>query len=85
VLFDTARDSITAFWQNAGIMKWEYMRLAVTGNEVALVVGPGWAKLNFEDPTDALNDFGEQGWEVVGIASGDNLNIYTVLLKRPKQ
>ena len=41
--------------------------------------GPGTA-----DPTSLLNDLGEQGWELSGVACRDPYDVIHLFLKRPR-
>jgi hypothetical protein len=36
------------------------------------------------DPTELLNELGEQGWDLVGVNSGYTLTTYKLFLKRPR-
>lgn len=74
--------------------KWEYIELRVfgpdwadsRGNAGRLVSLPikqgGAAQWRWTSPV--LNELGEEGWELVGMADDASPNAYTAFFKRPK-
>ena len=69
------------------MQKWEYVILNVGEQKVITVNGKQVAKLGLLSTTgpvlhEYLNQMGPEGWEVVGMV-GENISIYSVVLKRP--
>ena len=80
LLFEDGREELIVFWQNAGIMKWEYLIISVA-------VAADNPKLN-EKATREVNEKGEEGWELVAVRpvkSGFVKDYHVLYFKRPKQ
>lgn len=54
--------------------QWEYR---------VLTLGSLWKSPSDEDLEDLLNEWGEEGWEVIGLQKPANSNSTTLLAKRP--
>jgi len=55
-------------------MQWEYR---------VETVGSTWRKLNDEDLESVLNEWGEDGWEVINVVMSAGVPKATVCAKRP--
>jgi hypothetical protein len=68
---------------------WEYLTVAYLSNSWSDSLGrrgelPSGFDYYTGDPTGLLNDLGEQGWELCGVASKNGNNVYQLFLKRPR-
>lgn len=75
--------------------KWEYMHIEVYKNEVRYVDGKDVGEYKFglpapklegPDITETLNNLGQQGWEIAGIAPASTMAMsWRLILKRCPQ
>jgi hypothetical protein len=74
------------------MQRWEYLTIFIrdvrwsdsSGREGTL---PGGGRLSGSSghPTGLLNEFGEQGWELVGVVTQYGWSFYEMILKRPHE
>ena len=56
------------------IQKWEYR---------VITIGSIWSGVKDEALEEMLNEWGAEGWEVVGFRTLENVNKATIITKRP--
>lgn len=76
------------------MQKWEYLQVNVSNWEWVASAGrsgrlpkmewPEQPRSTEPDTTGLLNELGENGWELTGVASDSHLN-YILFLKRPRE
>ena len=77
------------------MQKWEYLEVRVFGPEWGDSRG-NWGRLEAQElkrgyaahwhwSATLLNELGEEGWELTGIADDESPNAYTAFFKRPKE
>ncbi len=67
------------------MQKWEYLQVVVVWGKVCEVDGVEKYRTD-KGPhiSTCLKQWGEEGWEVCGVAGSDSRVDYTVFLKRPR-
>lgn len=71
------------------MQRWEYLTIGIVQKNWADSLGrsgtlPGLGKLMSGNPTELLNELGEQGWELAGVDYPDGYS-RKLFLKRPRQ
>ena len=74
------------------MQKWEYLEIRISGPEWADNRG-NWGRLAdmklrslpWRSTGPLMNELGEAGWELAGIADDESLNSYIMYFKRPKE
>lgn len=73
------------------MQRWEYLIVAMSRGEYRDSLGrKGQLPTRFHgsgssgDPTGLMNELGEQGWELSGVAGSYEPDVYQLFLKRPK-
>jgi hypothetical protein len=73
------------------MQRWEYLTLFIESSRWSDSLGrAGTVPLGKNmgvragDPTALLNELGEQGWELAGVAGRDDNGVYRLFLKRPR-
>ncbi len=73
------------------VQKWEYLEVRISGPEWADSRGNSGKLehlklrcLSWHSATPMMNELGEQGWEMSGIADDESLNSYIIFFKRLK-
>ena len=67
------------------MQQWEYLQVAVHEHHWHDGRGRGGKLRAAGDSQAALEDLGLEGWELVGIASGQFSSTYRLFLRRPKE
>jgi hypothetical protein len=73
------------------MQRWEYLTIGVWDEKWSDNLGRSGvlprreAPLYWNDPAGLLNEVGEQGWELTGVAGSEGTNGYWLFLKRSRE